>query len=422
MQNDFENIKKSAEDFYKNEDFEQALECFKKCCELNPNDAMMFNMVGHLYKKLGAYEYIDEQIHWYKKALEIKPNYSAVLRNLAFALCRSARHEEAFECFKSLFDTKDAIPDDYFFYGCTKLTLGDFEEGWKHYEQRFSKQFGQPPFPKIEKPQWQGEEIVDKTLLVHYEQGFGDTIQFCRYLEQLKPIVGKIIFVVQDEMFDLVSLNLADIQVVNASAGLENIEFDYYLPLLSLPFVLKAQIDDIPFSQGYLKANREKIQKYKKEYFDNDCFKIGISWHGATLGNKRRNVPLRYFQALGALENVKLYSFQKGTAANALKKLPQNLEIIDLGSTFKDFSDTAAAMENIDLFITSDNAVFNLAGAMGKKTFVLLSKDAEWRWFLDEEKTPWYQSVTIFRKQNELEDWSVQMEKVLNEFKNQFQG
>lgn len=418
---DFENARKSADEFFKKGDYESAFIYYEKCVELEPQNAMMYTRLGHVIKKMGTHENFEKQIEYYKKALEIDPEFKPAIRNLAFVYSRTQRYDEALECFKKLFEL-GAIADDYFFYACLKIKLKDFDEGWEYYEYRFEKKFGATPYPKIEKPRWEGQEIKDKILLIHYEQGFGDSIQFCRYFEQVKPLVSKIVFRVQDELFDLMKQNLKGIEVVSVSTPLDEIEFDYHIPIMSLPLLLKIQADNIPFSEGYIKADEEKIEQYRKKYFDSDCLKVGISYNGAPFGNKRRNVNLKFFYPLAGLNNVKIYSFQKGFGSNQLDKLPTDVEMIDLGSIFNDFSDTAAAMENLDLFVTSDNSVFNLAGAMGKKTFVLLSKDAEWRWFLDDEITPWYDSVKIFKKQDENEQWSVQMEKVVEVIKNEFLG
>lgn len=411
--NSFEKYIKLADEHYQNGNFESALDYYKKYLEKDPQNAVIHNIVGYIYKKINAYENLDEQIKHFEKALELKPDYEVAIRNLAFAHTRAAQHQKALEYFEKLLGL-NPLPDDYSAYACLKICLGDFEDGWKYYEYRFLKNFGRTFYPEINKPRWDGQEIKDKTLLIHYEQGFGDTIQFFRYLEQVKPLVKNIIFLVQKEMLDLIKHNDGQIQVINESISLKEIEFDYHIPLLSLPLVLKATKQNIPFAEGYINADKEKIQLYKKTFFNNNKFKIGISWQGATTGNARRDVPLQFFYSLGKLKNVQLYSLQKSYCSGQFDNLPSDFNIINLGKDFKDFSDTAAAMANLDLFITSDNSVFNLAGAMGKETFVLLNKDSEWRWFLDEETTPWYKNVKIFKKQDENESWSIQMEKIIN--------
>lgn len=390
----------------------EAIEYYKKYVEIDPKSVIMYNRIGHLYEKIDEWEYLTEQIKYFEKAIAIDSKYSLTLRNLAFVYFKASRYQESFECFDKLLKN-NPLTDDYVAYACRKIQVGDFEEGWKYYEYRFLKTCGITEYPEINKPKWAGQNIDNETLLVQCEQGFGDSIQFLRYLELVKPLVNKIIFRVQNELVDLFKLNVDNIEIVGMSNDIRELSFDYHIPLMSLPYVLNARIDNIPMSKGYIKADKNKEDYYRKEFFDNNCLKIGITWKGMIVGNKRRNIPLRCFYDLTGLKNVKIYSFQKDFSPSEMEHVPQGVEIINLGKTFKDFSDTAAAMSNIDLFVTSDNSVFNLAGAMGKKTFVLLNKLSEWRWFLDEDTTPWYDSVKIFKKQNENDAWSLLMQRVM---------
>lgn len=399
-----------------NGNFQEAIGFYKKCVEIQPQNVMMHNRVGHIYEKISESEYLDEQIKCFEKALSIDPNSSLTLRNLAFVYFKAERYEESFECFKKLLND-NPLPDDYVAYACRKIQTGDFEEGFKYYEYRFQKMYGVTEYPEFDKPRWEGDKNPDKTLLVQCEQGFGDSIQFYRYLDLVKPFFKKIIFRVQDPLVDLFKTNTNEFEIVPDSIGIKQLTFDYHIPLLSLLLVLKSNIQNIPGAKGYLKADREKTDKYKKEFFNNDCFKIGISWSGMVVGNKRRNIPLKCFYPLSKLENVKIYAIQKDFNRDELKRFFPDTEIVDLGKTFKDFSDTAAALANLDLFVTSDNSVFNLAGAMGIPTFLLLNKFSEWRWFLDEKTTPWYDSVKIFKKREEQESWDTLMNSVIKELK-----
>lgn len=417
--NTLKKLMTEADECYENQDYNGAIEYFKKCIEIDVKNAFLYNFIGHLYSKIDEYGTIEEQIKYAKLALEIDPNYSSAVRNLAFAYSRAEMDEKAVQYFEKLL-FMEPIPDDYFMYACRKIKLKDFELGWKFYEYRFWKKYGRTEYPSIDKPYWKGEDISDKTLLVQYEQGFGDSIQFSRYLKRVKPLAKKIIFRVQDELLGLMKLNMSDIEIIGESTPVNQLKFDYHIALMSLMYTLKEKYEDIPMPQGYIKADKEKIINYKKHFFDNDCLKIGISWQGMQAGNTSRDIPLRYFYPITKLNNVKVYSFQKDFTKNQITQIPEDMQITYLGETFKDFSDTAAAMANVDLFITSDNSVLNLAGAMGKDTFLLLNKNSEWRWFLDEEKTPWYNSVRIFKKNSHNEKWDVLFERVVETISNQY--
>ncbi|MDD3419901.1 MAG: tetratricopeptide repeat-containing glycosyltransferase family protein [Candidatus Gastranaerophilales bacterium] len=395
---------------------QKAIEYYEQYINFNGSNGLVYNMLGHLYEKIGKYQNIEKQVAMFEKCTELMPDFKCGIKNLALVYPRIGKNEQAIACYHKLFKLGPTM-DDRFDYACLKIKMGDFEQGWKYYEYRFQKENGPTHYPQIKKPKWQGEKIPTKTLLVQYEQGFGDSIQFFRYLPQIKPLVSKIIFRVQNDLVDLFKINSSDIEIVGMDTPLEAIKFDYHTPLMSLPHILKIKKDDIPSTQGYIKADANKAQEYKKKVFNHDSLKIGISFQGSKDGNERRNIPLETFYPLTQLSGVKVYSFQKGFGSEQLQNLPADVQMIDLGTGFRDFSDTAAALSNLDLFVTSDNGVFNLAASMGVKTFLLLNQDSEWRWFFDEEKTPWYDSVKIFKKQNEEDDWSLLMQKVVDEIR-----
>lgn len=394
-------------------DFQKAIENYEKYVELIPNNGKAYNMLGYLYENFSKYENIETQIKYFEKTLELTPDSKDALRNLTVVYPRVGRYDDAIGCFHKLFQI-GAKMDDYFNYACLKIKLRDFEEGWKFYEYRFAKETGMTIYPSFDKPKWKGQKIEDKTLLVQYEQGFGDSIQFFRYLPQLTKLCKKVIFRTQNELVDLLKLNAKNFEIIGMTTPLEDLDFDYHIPLMSLMHVLNAKIGEIPFSEGYIKADEAKIKDYKNKIFNNDCLKIGVSWHGAVHGNNRRNIPLKDFYPLTELSNVKIYAFQKGAGTEEIEQIPEGIEIINLSETFKDFSDTAAAMANLDLFVTSDNAVFNLAAAMGKKSCLLIGQDSEWRWFLDDDTTPWYKTVKIFKKQNENDSWDTIIQRVIS--------
>lgn len=405
---------KLADEKYKLGEFKEAAKYFELCFEKDPQNADLCNFIGYVYQKSDKYNTVEKQLEYFKKALEIRPNFEAAIRNLALAYAFSGKEEKALEYFEQLLKL-NPLPDDFFALACNLIKLKIFELGWKFYESRFSKKFGRTEYPEFDKPRWEGQEIQDKILLVVYEQGFGDSLQFLRFLKEIKPRVGKLIFLVQDELVDLFKLNVDYAQIVSNFASKGEIEFDFHIPLMSIPSLLNWGNDEIPGEKTYIKAGKNLVEKYKKQFFQNDKIKIGLVWNGAQIGNLNRNIPLRYFYPLSKLENVELYSLQKGHGVKQLEDIPEYFKITDLGVTFNNFSDTAAAIENLDLLITSDNSVLNLAGAMGKKTFLLLGKDSEWRWLKDQETTSWYENVKIFKKQKENHDWSLLINRILEE-------
>lgn len=395
----------------KNNDFQQAIIHLNKHLEKNPNDALAYNKLGYAYDKLDPFKYIEIQTRCFEKAIELQPFYKNALFNLAVAYPKTGKNEKALELYDKILRLNPSM-DDYFNYACLNLKLKFFEEGWENYEDRFETK--EPVFyPQINKPRWKGEEINGKTLLVHWEQGYGDMIMSSRFLKKLSTYTNKIIFKVQDSLYDLFKANFKNIEIVKDSSPINEINFDYHVPIMSLMSILKINDKNIPCAEGYLKADKEKSAFYKKHFFDNDCLKIGIAWHGRENGVFFRDIPLKTFFPLTKIKKVKIYSFQKDTGANEIQNLPQGIEIIDIASNFKNFDDTAAAIENLDFFISSDTCNPHLAGAMGKKTFLLLHKSAEWRWFSDTETSPWYESIKIFRKKSDADSWDILMNKVI---------
>lgn len=378
-------------------DNQRAILCLEKYKEHYPKDHLVYNAIAELYSEINMYDDFEIRIEYLKKAIEFKPDYQDAIRNLAFAYRNADNIQDSLKCFQRLMEL-GPTNDDYCDYAHVLLKNKDFANGFKHFKYRFDTKKSPTPHPRLNAKELTKDiDFSDKTILVHYEQGYGDTIQFCRYLSQFKA--KKIIFRVQDTLVDLIKPNLENIEVVGKSTPVEELSFDYYIMLMNLPLLLSATADNIPLTCGYIKADKNKAEIYKKNYFNNNDFKIGIAWHGTLEGLKNRNIPLSSFYPLAKLENVKVYSLQKGFDED-LKNVPQDIKIEDLGKTFNDFSDTAAAMESMDLIISTDNVIANLAGAMGKRTFLMLFEDTDWRWFYDKEYTPWYDCVKLFRGKN----------------------
>jgi len=392
---------------------EAALNYYTKAKELMPDKAEVFLNLGNTYSDMCNF---DLAINFFNKAIELKPDYVTAFLNLGSLLIDKNDIEGALACFNKALEIKPNYAETHLNLSTTYLLMKDFKNGFKHYEWRDKvKDIRHPKFSEFQKPKWDGTSLENKTLLVCHEQGFGDTLQFIRYIPQLTSLGGKILFKAPSGMEDLLRQNDIKAEIIDNSSNNQP-EFDYYTYLMNIPYYLNSTYDDIPLTEGYLKADLEKINAYKSKFFDNNSFKIGIKWQGNPNGKKNREIPFKLFLKLAELDNVKLYSFQKGYGIEQLEEISSNTEIIDLGNTFNDFSDTAAAIENLDLLISNDTSLVHLAGAMAKPTWVLLPFAPEWRWFLDSEDTPWYKSVRLFR-QKEMNNWEEVMDRICDDLK-----
>lgn len=396
---------------------DEAVKYFKKALEIKPDYLEVYLNLGKAFYNKGD---VKESLKCYEKALEIKPDYAEAYNNLGTLLKENNEPEEAVKYYQKALEIKPAYADAMFGMSVMYLITGDFEKGWEYYEYRFQMSNKQrtkvPAFPM---PKWNGSSLENKAIYVYYEQGLGDTLHFARYLPVLADMGAKVIFKPHAGLEELLRNSSLKAEIINNSNPDNIIKFDEHIPLLSIPRVLKANFDNIPAKTGYLKANPVKIAYYKEKYFNNNFFKVGIFWQGRKQhkNDRNRSTLLKYFYKLSQLENIKIYSFQKGYGVEQLDNLPDDIKIVNLGETFNDFSDTAAAMENLDLFITIDTSVAHLAAALGKKTWILLPFVAEWRWLTDKDESYWYESAKLFR-QKEPGNWEELFERVIKNIKN----
>lgn len=408
---------------FKNED--KATEYYKKYIESNnaqKNVSSTLDTMEGLRKDADKYKTIEEKIKYLETTIESlekgSTEYMDSIRSLAIAYYKKNMYPEAIECVKKLFKY-GVTQDDYFFYGCLNLRIGNFSEGWKYYEYRPFDSNNKMLYPDMTKPKWEGQDISDKTLLVQCEHDFGEMIQSFRYVKLLKEqqIAKNIIFRVPDSLVELLGTSSDDIKIRGLSTSVKTYSFDYYCHLMSLMSFFKTTKDNIPMADGYIKADENKVSEFKKEYFDNNLLKVGIAWFSENIHNNTSNIPFSTFLPLTLIGNLKVYSLQNPTAAEKPLLRKSRNEIVNLSEKLKNFSDVAAALANLDVLITSDSSLLNLAGAMGIKTCALLDQNANWKWFMDKELTPWYKSVRIFRKKSDTDTWPLLMNNVIKYIK-----
>lgn len=356
-------------------DVEKAKEAFNKAINIDPNNtenASSYNYLGVIYKQLGDTE---KFVHYLEQAYRLNPNAVACRYNL----------------------------------GCAYLTQKNFKEGWPLFEARLDGYPEQKPrFDTQKKPIWDGsQDIAGKTVYVYNATpyyAYGDTLMFARYIPLIVSKGAKVIFEPQPALVKLFQLCNMGAEIVESYT---NFNFDYQMPVMSLanPF---RELNDIPFSDKYITADDNKIKEYKEKFFNNDCLKVGLKWKGSP-DVAPRNIDVDLLLKLSEVKNVKFYSLEKGLT----EKLPDSSGVASIAETFNDFSDTAAAIANMDLVISVDTSIAHLVGAMGIPTWILLPYITNWRWFSDTETTPWYQSAKIF-KQTERDNWIEVVERLKN--------
>lgn len=289
--------------------------------------------------------------------------------------------------------------------GLMYLQLGRLETGWRLYERRpeASSKSAAPT-----QRAWRAcEGFAGKTLFIEWEQGFGDTIQFCRYVKLAEERGARVLFAVQDPLRRVLAGLSTTVQFLGETATPR--EFDFHYPLLSLPLAFGTRMANIPCLERYLSAEPARAARWG-ERLGTHGLKVGICWQGNPRNRAEtgRSPPLRLFAPLAAIPGVRLISLQKGPGVEQLADLPPGMTVEVLGEEFDGgpdaFVDTAAVMDNLDLVITCDTSVAHLAGALGRPTWLALKHIPEWRWFLDREDSPWYPAHRLFR-QTRRGDW-----------------
>lgn len=401
-------------------DNKKAIEYYEKALEKNQNNFSIYNMLGHLYSTCYQDKFKEKQIDYLTKAYELAPNNRIVVKNLAYVLGKFDEVQKADEFYSKLMYLSPTHSDLHA-YGAYLVKHQRFSEGFKFLQHRFLKEdLNNVAFPQLltsKKKRWNLKvDTKEKKILVHFEQGFGDSIMFVRFLDELKSLCKEVSLVVQKPLISLFEDSKLGVEIYSEDQ-IPTINFDYYIPMMDLPIICETKPSTIPKAGGYLKVPKSKINAYKKEHInDNDKIKIGIAYEG-TLASKEtdRDIPLRFLYPLMKLPDVEVYSFQVDDLTRQMDMIPEDANLIRLGKTFKDWEDTACAMNCMDFMVTTDNGVMNLAGALGIKTFGLFNRITEWRWFKTEgDDIAWYKTIKPFQCPTS-GAWEVPVNKVLEE-------
>jgi len=397
---------------YHQRDLDTAAQYYQSCLERDPNFTIARYNLGVVYLEQEKSDFALAEL---QEVITNDPYYPEAYNNLGILYHRRHELSTAVDYFRHAISLQYEFPDAHFNLGMTLLQAGDFLKGWEESEWRWQT----PKFTPFEcpHPQWQGEDISDKTLLVHTEQGAGDAIQFIRYLPLVAPKCRRLLLCCTPDLKPLFQ-TVEGIDDIYLPGNIPTSAFDTYIPLMSLPYVFQTTLETIPTNIPYLGKGLVE-QKFPLPNPKSNLPKIGIVWAGSPThqNDHHRSCRLEEFLPLLELDHFCFYSLQKGEQAQALQRLAQNLQVIDLTPKINNYADTARAIQALDLIIGVDTSVVHLAGALGKPVWTLLCYNSDWRWLLDRNDSPWYPTMQLFR-QTTLDDWAsviAEVQKALRE-------
>lgn len=339
------------------------------------------------------------------RAMAALPERAAFHHSRGFALRAMGRHHEALSCKQQAVRLDPDTPEFHWNLGLTQLLLGDFANGWQNYEWRWRCEGMMGPPRQYDRPLWLGDaDIAGRTILLHHEQGLGDTLQFCRYATQVAARGATVLLEVQKPLQALLA-GLEGVHRVIAS-GETHPHFDFHCPLASLPLAFGTHIDSIPADIPYLSPDPAKVEAWSTRLAADGRMRVGVAVSGSATHNNDRNrsMPLASLLPLLA-EPVQLVLLQKEIRDGDRQVLSERPEILSFADELDDFSDTAALVAAVDVVVSVDTSVAHLAGALGKPLWLLLPYVPEWRWLLEREDSPWYPTARLFR-QAQTGDWA----------------
>jgi len=387
-----------------------ALLSYEKAIEFKRDFAEAYLNRGIALKEINRFE---DSLASYDKSIEFKHNYAEAYSNRGNVLKELMRLKEALLSYDKAIEIESDHADTYWDKSLALLLGGDFDKGFNEYEWRWKKDNFTSPKRNFSQPLWLGaEDIAGKTILLHAEQGLGDTIQFCRYAKLVAELGAKVILEVQKPLVNLLQSLTGVSQLVAKGSALP--EFDYQCPLLSLPLAFKTELKSIPIQKAYLKSSTAKLDVWSKRLGEKSKPRIGLVWSGSTIHKNDHNRSLTLNDVLKHLPpNFEYVSLQKEVREGDKDALT-NTSIKHYGDQLVDFSDTAALCDLMDIVISVDTSVAHLAGALGKTTWILLPYVPDWRWLLDRYDSPWYSSVNLYR-QDEDRQYAPVLEQVAND-------
>ncbi|MBF0184233.1 MAG: glycosyltransferase family protein [Magnetococcales bacterium] len=397
-----------------------ALERFRDFQQRHPQHPEAHFYLGDTLMDLGQ---AQEAIVAFRQAIQLRPAFKEAWINLGLCLKACMQLAEARSCFEQAVTLDPQWIDGHINLGLTALLMADYQTGWREYEWRLQAVgdracllkprclLDQPAIPR-----WDGSSLQEKTILIVAEQGFGDTVQFVRYLPKLKAMGAQVLLSCQAALIPL----LRPLPCIDAIATAEQFtwpeQIDCYSPLLSLPMLLATQAETIPATIPYLWADPLLVKQWQSLLPSPPKRRIGLVWQGKPLHQddplRRRSCPWQALAPLASLPGITWISLQKDPERQQPLTPHPGMELIDLNEALRDFAQTAAIIANLDLLISIDTSVAHLGGALGVPVWLLLPYAPDWRWS-QHATTPWYPDMHLFR-QSEPNNWHQPVQRILS--------
>ncbi len=379
---------------YELKQYEEAARAQRRAIAVNADYAEAYSNLGNA---LHALKRFDEAVEVYHRAIALRPDYADAWSNLGTTLHHAGAFDDGMFALRRAIALAPGHANARSGLGILLLMRGDLAEGWDEYEWRLrSSERKGPRFP--ERP-WEGESLAGRHIYVQAEQGFGDTLQFARYLPLLAARAGKVTVRVHQQLATLLRESLPGIDVLGDRG--DPVPYDCDAVLLSLPKRFRTRLETIPAQVPYLRAPAQAAARWTQRLATMAGLKVGLVWAGNPehVNDMRRSLDLAALAPVLDVPGVSFASLQVGPRSADLKKHRER-KILDLSPDFSDFVDSAAAVSALDLVITVDTSVAHLAGSLGKPVWVLLPWVTDWRWLLNREDNPWYPTMRLFRQKH----------------------
>jgi len=380
-----------------------AISCYRNAISLDPRYADAHFNLGNTLARLGQ---LDEAAESLRRAIACRPDFAEAHFNLGNTVADPGQLAEAAASLRQAVAHRPGFAEAHNNLAMTLLALGDYAQGWQEYEWRWHMPSMIGGRRAFERPQWRGEPAAGKTLLLHAEQGFGDTLQFCRYATLAANQGLRVIMEVQEPLLRLMR-KVAGVERVLAR-GEALPDFDFHCPMVSMPLALGTRLETIPSAPSYLQADPAQVAAWRARLGPASGLRVGLVWAGSGRAewaelaaiDRRRSLDPALLAPLFSVPGASFFSLQKGGTP-----APAGFPLIDFMDEMTDFADTAALIETLDLVISVDTSVVHLAAALGKPVWVLERFDSCWRWLQGRRDSPWYPSVRLYR-QKQPGDWA----------------